>query len=126
MPVLELDLTVGLGTALRQSGDPGFRDMLLGACRRAVSLGDTDRLVAAVLANNRGTFSTVSTIDEEKVEMLEAALERLGADDVRRALLLATLCTELTVGSSLERREALADEALAIARRTATMPPWCG
>ncbi len=115
-PVLELDLTTGLGTALRQSGDPGFRDMLLGACRRAAALGDTDRLVAAVLANNRGTFSTVSTIDEEKVEMLETALDRLDPDDVRRALLLATLCTELTVGSSLERREALADEALAIAR----------
>jgi tetratricopeptide (TPR) repeat protein len=116
-PVLELDLTTGLGTALRQSGDSGFRDLLLGAARRAAALGDTDRLVAAVLANNRGTFSTVSTIDEDKVEMLETALDRLNPDDVRRALLLATLCTELTVGSSLERREALADEALAIARQ---------
>ncbi len=116
-PVLELDLTTGLGTALRQSGDSGFRDMLLGASRRAAALGDTDRLVAAVLTNNRGTFSTVSTIDEDKVEMLETALDRLQSDDVRRALVLATLCTELTVGSSLERREALADEALAIVRR---------
>ena len=36
---------------------------------------------------------------------------------VRRALVLATLCTELTVGSSLQRRQDLAEEALAIARR---------
>ena len=50
--------------------------MLLGACRRAAALGDTDRLIAAGLANNRGTFSTVSTIDEEKVAMLETALDR--------------------------------------------------
>ena len=69
------------------------------------TLGDTDRLVAAVLANNRGTFSTVSTIDEEKVAMLQAALDRLDTDDVRRALLLATLCTELpsAVRSSVGR-----------------------
>jgi DNA-binding SARP family transcriptional activator len=116
-PVLDLDLRVGLGTALRQTGDPSFRNMLLEACRRAATLGDTDRLVAACLANSRGTFSTVSTIDEEKVEVLEAALDRLSHDDVRRALLLATLCSELTVGSSLERRQSLADEALEIAHR---------
>jgi DNA-binding SARP family transcriptional activator/tetratricopeptide (TPR) repeat protein/energy-coupling factor transporter ATP-binding protein EcfA2 len=115
-PVLRLDVTIGLGTALRQAGDMTFRETLLGAGRAAAELGDTDRLVAAILANDRGTFSTVSTIDNEKVEMLEASLELLPADDVRRALVLATLCTELTVGSSLERREALADEALAIAR----------
>ena len=116
-PVLALDVTIGLGTALRQAGDLAFRETLLGACRAAVELGDTDRLVAATLANDRGTFSTVSTIDAEKVEMLEASLHRLPADDVRRALVLATLCTELTVGSSLERRQALADEALTIARK---------
>ncbi len=115
-PVLRLDVTIGLGTALRQAGDTAFRETLLGACRAAVELGDTDRLVAAALANDRGTFSTVSTIDAEKVEMLEATLELLPADDVRRALVLATLCTELTVGSSFERRQALADEALTIAR----------
>ncbi len=116
-PVLTLDVTIGLGTAMRQAGDLAFRETLLGACRTAVELGDTDRLVAATLANDRGTFSTVSTIDAEKVEMLEASLHRLPADDVRRALVLATLCTELTVGSSLERRQALADEALTIARK---------
>ena len=36
-------------------------------------------------------------------------------DDPDRALVLATLCAELTYGSPLERRQALADEALALA-----------
>ena len=116
--VLELDATIGLGTAMRQSGDPAFRDTLLGASHQAVDLGDTDRLLAACLANSRGTFSTVSVIDEEKVSILETALDRLDDDDERRALVLATLCTELTVGSPLERRQALAEEALAIAQRS--------
>ena len=31
-PVLGIDLAIGLGTAQRQTGDPAFRDTLLGAC----------------------------------------------------------------------------------------------
>ena len=53
-PVLGIDLAIGLGTAQRQTGDPAFRDTLLDAARRAADLGDTDRLVAAALANDRG------------------------------------------------------------------------
>ena len=106
--VLELDLLIGIGTAKRQTGDPTFRETLLAASRQAADLGDTDRLVTAVLANDRGTFSTVSAIDVEKVEMLEVALDRLSDDHTDRALVLAGLCSELTIGSPLTRREALA------------------
>ena len=60
-------------------------------------------------------FSSAGIIDADKVEILELALERLAADDPDRALVLATLCAELTYGSPLERRQALADEAIAIA-----------
>ncbi|MGP0030588.1 MAG: ATP-binding protein [Acidimicrobiales bacterium] len=112
---LGLDLRIGLGTAQRQTGDPEFRDTLLGAARRAADIGDTDRLVAATLANDRGTFSTVDTIDAEKVEVLEIALDRLITERPERALLLAMLCSELTIGSPLDRRKDLADEAIAIA-----------
>jgi DNA-binding SARP family transcriptional activator len=117
-PVLELDLLTGLGTAKRQTGDATFRDTLLQACRQAIEVADTDRLVAAVLANDRGTFSTVSAIDVDKVEILETALDQLSADHPDRALILATLCTELTIGSPLDRRVSLANDALAIAERS--------
>ena len=115
-PILGIDLAIGLGTAQRQTGDPAFRDTLLDAARRAADLDDTERLVAAALANNRGIFSAVGTIDADKVEILEMALDRLAPDDPDRALVLATLCAELTFGSPLERRQALADEAVALAR----------
>jgi class 3 adenylate cyclase/tetratricopeptide (TPR) repeat protein len=114
-PVLALDLAIGLGTAQRQTGDPAFRETLLDAARRAADLGDTERLVAAALANNRGYFSAAGVIDNERVEVLEMALDRLPADQPDRALVLATLCSELALGSPLERRQSLADEALAIA-----------
>ena len=63
-------------------------------------------------------FSAAGTVDADRVEILELALDRLPADHPSRALVLATLCSELDYGSSLERRQALADEAIALARST--------
>ena len=68
----------------------------------------------------------VGAVDADKVEILELALERLPAENPDRALVLATLCTELTFGSGLERREGLADEAVAIAEPSATTPRSSG
>ena len=79
-PVLALDLVIGLGTAQRQTGDPAFRDTLLEAAHRAAEFGDTERLVAAALANNRGFYSAIGTTDSQKVEVLETAL-----NDLRRS-----------------------------------------
>ncbi len=114
-PDLKIDLAIGLGTAQRQTGDPTFRETLLDAAQAAAAIGDTERLVAAALANDRGWYSSVGVIDAEKVAILELTLERLAGDNRDRALLLASLCTELTYGSPLERREELAHEALEIA-----------
>ena len=114
-PVLALDLVIGLGTAQRQTGDPVFRDTLLEAAHRAAAFGDTERLVAAALANNRGFYSVIGATDSEKVEVLETALHDLGDVVPERALVLATLCSELAHNSPLERRQALAEEAESIA-----------
>jgi class 3 adenylate cyclase len=114
-PVLGIDLAIGLGTAQRQTGDPAFRAVLFDAAHRAAHLGDTDRLVAAVLANQRGFTSSIGGIDNDRVEALEMALDRLPDDHPERALVLANLCSELTFGSSLDRRHALADAALELA-----------
>ncbi len=114
-PVVGIDLAIGLGTAQRQTGDPAFRETLLDASRQAAEAGDTSRLVAAAMANNRGFVSAAGRVDADKVEILEIALERLPADDPDRALVLATLCQELAFGRAPDRRKALAQEAVAIA-----------
>jgi class 3 adenylate cyclase/tetratricopeptide (TPR) repeat protein len=114
-PVLSLDLAIGLGTAQRQTGDPSYRATLLDAARQATAMGDAERLAAACLANDRGFYSAVGSTDQEKVEALETALQLLPRDHPDRALVLATLCSELTHGSPLWRRQALAEEAIAIA-----------
>ena len=116
-PLLACDLRIGLGQAQRQAGVAAFRETFLDAARLARALGTTDRLVRAALENNRGWFSASGVIDTDKVAVLEAALTALADDDSpERALLLATLCTELSFGP-LERRRSLADEAKAMARR---------
>src|SRR5581483_3952592 len=53
----EVDLLIGLGAAQRQAGHAAFRETLLAAAAMAHRLGDADRLVRAVLANNRGQQS---------------------------------------------------------------------
>jgi tetratricopeptide (TPR) repeat protein len=117
-PHLRVDLLIDLGTAQRQAGMPVFRETLLEAARRARHLGDSDRLVAAALANSRGYFSSLGQVDSEKVEVLEAAIDALPeADSLERARLLAALCSEVQFGGSSEKCLALADQAKAMARR---------
>lgn len=76
-PILGIDLAIRLGTARRQTGDYAFRDTPLDAARRAADLGDTERLVTAALASDRGFVTNVGVIDADKVEILEIALTRL-------------------------------------------------
>lgn len=117
-PTTRIDLLIRLGTAERQSGDPEHRDTLLKAARLAQRAGDADRLAAAALANNSGTFSVFGGVDGERVAMLEAAIEST-VDDGQRALLLSTLANELTYSGDFARRRALVDRALTDARATA-------
>jgi DNA-binding SARP family transcriptional activator len=109
-------LLVSLGEAQRQSGNPAHRETLLKAAHLASGVNDTGTLVRAALANNRGIVSSVGNVDQAKVEVLEKALDELTDISPDRALLLATLCLELAYSAPLERRQALADEALSVAR----------
>ena len=117
-PQFECDLRLALGEAERQAGISTFRQTFLDAAHRAATIDSSERLVAAALGNSRGFFSSIGVIDVEKVAVLESALAVLPAEDSNdRALLLATLCSELALGTSLEQRQELADAARAMARR---------
>jgi len=114
---LGCDLLIGLGTAQRQTGDPAHRKTFLEAAAIAKGLGDPDRLIAAALANNRGSVSEAGKVDLERVGVLENALDAtVQGDSNDRALLLATLSAELMF-SDHQRWSDSANEALAMARR---------
>jgi tetratricopeptide (TPR) repeat protein len=114
-----LELLIVLGEAQRRAGDPAFRHTLLEATRLAQRRGDAAGLTRAVLANSRGMMhSAVTHVDRERVAALEAAISAGPvADSPERARLLATLGLELTSSGERQRRIALSDEALAMARR---------
>ena len=119
-PAMRCDLLTGLGEAERQSGRPAFRESLLEAGQIARELGDLQRLAAAVLANTRGQPSQHGSVDEERVELIEAALDATGdtGDLATRSRLLALLALELNWDPDCERRRSLSAEALDLARRT--------
>jgi class 3 adenylate cyclase/tetratricopeptide (TPR) repeat protein len=112
-------LLISLGEAQRRAGRPGYRETLLEAAHQAARRRDADALARAALANNRDAFfSSMGTVDEERVAVIEAALDAVGAgDSSTRARLLALLSSELFFAGDLERRLRLSDEALAVARR---------
>ncbi|HEU5469666.1 MAG TPA: AAA family ATPase [Actinophytocola sp.] len=114
---LHIDVLIGLGEAQRGVGDQGYRETLLTAGRLAESAGDTDRLVRAVVANNRGSVSSSGRLDAERVALLESAMSATGdRAHPQRPLLGATLAVELLGTVAARRRRLLADEAVHGAR----------
>ncbi len=108
---------IDLGIAQRQAGHAAHRETLFAAAAAARACGADDLLVAAALASYRGGFSSLGRVDSEKVALLESALALTPSDTGDRARLLATLAGELAWHPDHHRRIALADEALAVARR---------
>lgn len=114
---VRVQLLVDLGTSQKHSGNPAYRQTLLEASSLAQRLGDTDLMVAAALANNRGFTSKLGSQDDERIAALEAALAAVGeAPSAERARLIATLTSELEYARPFEARMELIDEAINMAR----------
>jgi class 3 adenylate cyclase len=108
---------IGLGEAQQLTGNAAYRATLLQAAQIASSLGDPALAAAAALANTRGFTSLIGDLDDEREEAIERALELDdGADLGRRALLLALQSQELLYEHDPTRRQALALEAITLAR----------
>ena len=111
-------LLIELGTAQRYASMPEHRSTLLRAARLGLEAGDVELVADAALANSRGLWSVTGGLDEERVEVLEAALAGLGQEEsTRRAALMATLANELFWRDPDLRRLKLADGAVDLARR---------
>ncbi|MEA2421938.1 MAG: hypothetical protein QOF55_1037, partial [Thermoleophilaceae bacterium] len=115
--VCRCDLLIGLGEAQQQLGDPAHRETLLDASRLADELGDADRAARAALSNSRGWNRVFGEVDSDLIAALERAVALDGLKNpARSARLIARQAAELQFHPDHERRWALADEALALAR----------
>lgn len=102
---LRCEVQVRLGDAERQAGHAIHRERLLDAARQALELDRGDLLVRSALSNYRGWHTATGEVDDERVAMLEAALDRPEASDGDRVRLLATLAGELTYSDDPRRFE---------------------
>ena len=114
----ECDLLIELGHAQWALGDPRGRTTLLDAARLANELGDAARAARALLADSRGMPATIGATDDERVHAIEVTLEAMGDEEtIERALLTSELALALDYApGSYERRRALVEDAVAMAR----------
>ena len=118
-PRLRAELLLGLGNAQRECGIGAHRETLLEAARLADRLDEVDLLVDAALANSQGGTSSTGAPDDERLEVIDLAIERIGAEDrpERARLLALALIERLWTLDEVERLRR-AHEACAVARRT--------
>lgn len=112
-------ILLSMGQAEMRAGrlDVG-RATLQRAADVARRVGDTELLARAALASAPWGLATALSAEKGLIPLFEEALERLPeADDVLRARLLARLAAALYWSALAERRESLAQEAIAMARR---------
>jgi DNA-binding SARP family transcriptional activator/DNA polymerase III delta prime subunit len=115
------EITIRLGESLQQAGRPEFRATLLMAALLADDLHDPDRMARAAIANSRGFASLFGKIDQDRVSVLERAVEmNRSVNPARCARLLSLQAMELQFDDDHRRRRALADEALALTQLAPT------
>lgn len=121
-PETRAELLVELGRAEVHAGDEEARETLRTAAASAEELGRPDLLARAAL--DFGAFAlSPGIVDEELVHLLEQALDAIDpSDSPLRARLLARLAVALYWSPEVDRRLALADEAVAMARRIGDRP----
>ena len=111
------ELLLALGASEERAGLEGARESFAQALAVAKELEDPVLLARAALGV-AGPWSTLGREDPEIVAVLEEALAGLGEEDSPlRARLLGRLSLELYYAGQPERRLALSEEAVAIARR---------
>ena len=111
------ELLLALGASEERAGLQTARESFATALSVARELEDPALLARAALGV-AGPWSTLGREDPEVVAVLEEALAGLGEEDSPlRARLLARLSLELYYAGQPERRMALSEEAVALARR---------
>jgi class 3 adenylate cyclase len=114
------ELLIDCGQTMWLAGHPDARATLLRAAELARSCSRPDLIIAAALAADRGFFSITGAADEQRIGLLTEARDLAEPADLHnRARLTAMLASELTWAPDGERRFALSDEAVALARQSA-------
>ncbi len=114
---LRCELLLALGSSQERAGSAETRPTFSAAAATARALGDHGLLGRAALGY-AGRWSQLGRVEEDVAALLQEALGALGGEDSPlRARLLARLALELYYAGDPQRRLALSEEAVALARR---------
>ncbi|MBZ5738712.1 BTAD domain-containing putative transcriptional regulator [Nocardioides mangrovi] len=120
-PAARFELLADLADVLRRAGRwLELREVAHEAIDLAQELDDVDLLITAGTMTSTGALWAPGggDVDEVVVAALRGALDRLPeGDDPRRCRLMLALAGEIYYGVQPQERDALADEAIAMARR---------
>ncbi len=120
-PGARFELLADLADVLRRAGRwVELRDVAHEAIEVADEIGDLDLLVRAGEMTSSGALWTPGggEVDDVVAAALRRALDQLPpGDDERRCRVMLALAGEIYYGATAQEREALADEAVAMARR---------
>jgi DNA-binding CsgD family transcriptional regulator len=113
------DLLLALGDVQRRAGDiPHARETFQRAAAIARQAQLPDRLARAALGYDARGETEIGTLDKLQVDLLEEARRALGEEESALcARVLARLARALYYSDSLERRAALSQQAVVMARR---------
>lgn len=117
------ELLTDLADVLRRAGRwAELREVAHEAIEVAEDAQDLELLIRAGVMTSTGALWTASggEVDETVVDALRVALDRLPpGDDARRCRVMLALAGEIYYGTTPQEREALVEEAVAMARRLA-------
>jgi DNA-binding SARP family transcriptional activator len=114
---MRCELLLALGSSQERAGVPQMRTTFSAAGATARALGDPALLGRAALGY-AGRWSQLGRVEEDVAALLQEALGALGEEDSPlRARLLARLALELYYAGDPQRRLALSEDAVALARR---------
>ena len=114
---MHCELLLVLGASQERAGSGDAKTTFAAAAATARALGDAGLLGRAALGY-AGRWSQLGRVEEDVAALLQDALAGLGDAEVPlRARLLARLALELYYAGDPERRLALSDEAVELARR---------
>lgn len=118
-PERRAELLMDCGRAMWLAGHPEARATLYRAAELAGECGRDDLIVAAALGGDRGFSGVSAAPDKQRIALLTEARKLVDSTDLStRALLAAQLASELIWARDGERRFALSDEAVALARKS--------
>jgi class 3 adenylate cyclase/tetratricopeptide (TPR) repeat protein len=116
---VEVDLRTRLGNAQWSVGTGDPTTTLRQAAEMARAAGLYPQMAEALLVSGRTSFDRGQPPDPVKIEMLDEVLLHLDDQPSLRARAMGALAVELIFVGDVERRSALLDEAVALARELA-------